>query len=57
MNIYVDLTNVNGAGRVVRTSTVAEGIMVDFDADGNPIGVEILDAVRVRASDDLVFEQ
>jgi uncharacterized protein YuzE len=33
---------------VVRTDEVEDGVLVDFDENGNPVGVEIL-AVRSRA--------
>ncbi len=33
---------------VARTDEVGDGIVIDFDENGNPVGVEIL-AVRARA--------
>jgi len=37
------------AAASARTEEVAPGVLIDFDADGNPIGVEVLD-VHARAA-------
>lgn len=34
--------------KVVETRSVAMGVMVDLDIDGNVLGVEILDAKRIE---------
>lgn len=40
---YVYLTEV-AAGQVKRTTEVEPGILVDFDAAGSPLGLELLNA-------------
>ncbi len=50
--IYVNLTD-----RAIKDSAeVADGIVVDYDAEGRIVGVEILDASK-RTDDPDVFKQ
>jgi len=35
-----------GAGSVARTEEIADGILIDLDADGELVGVEVLDLQR-----------
>ncbi|MEJ5338690.1 MAG: DUF2283 domain-containing protein [Aquificaceae bacterium] len=39
--VYVYLREVETV-RVARTEEIAEGILVDYDHEGNPVGIEIL---------------
>lgn len=52
-DVYVYRTNVV---RVASTSELADGVFVDFDDDGNVVGVEVIDAVRTVVTNRLVFE-
>ena len=52
-DVYVYRTNVNN---IDRTEEVADGVIIDFDPDGNVIGVEVLDAVRTVVSARVPFE-
>lgn len=33
--------------KVAKTETIAPGIFIDFDAEGKPMGIEILDASEI----------
>ncbi|MFZ1108097.1 MAG: DUF2283 domain-containing protein [Rhodomicrobium sp.] len=50
--VYVNLT---GAG-IAESEEVADGIVVDYDAQGRIVGLEILDASR-RTGDPSVLKQ
>ena len=39
---------------IYRTEQITDQIAIDFDAKGNIVGVEILDAVRVSADGEIV---
>lgn len=54
-DVYVKRTNVI-KGRVARSTEVADGVIIDFDADGNPLGVEVLDAVQTTVSARIPYE-
>lgn len=42
-----------GSGRIADTEEVADGIIVDRDAEGQLVGVEVLDVTRRVAGGDL----
>jgi len=41
------------AAKVVESEEVAPGVMLDFDADGRIVGVEVLDARHLAAGAEL----
>jgi len=49
MDIYVYMNGAKKGEKVVQTRSVAMGVMVDLDKDGNVLGVEVLNADRVDA--------
>ena len=49
----VDALYIRFIEATVTTKQVAEGIVVDYDADGNIAGIEILDAVKRFGSNDV----
>lgn len=50
--VYLNLTD----REIVESEEIADGIVVDYDAKGRIVGLEILDASR-RAGDPCVFKQ
>jgi uncharacterized protein YuzE len=50
--VYLDLTD----RRIEQSEEVAEGIVVDYDADGRIVGIELLDASK-RAGDPAALQQ
>lgn len=46
-NIYVHLRRLEKDEVVAKTVNVADNVNIDFDAHGNPIGVEVLGACMV----------
>ena len=52
----VDALYIRFKETTVTTEHLAEGIAADYDADGNLVGIEILDAMQ-RLGDPTVFRQ
>ena len=50
--VYLNLTD----RRIEESEEVAEGVVVDYDADGRIVGIEVLDASR-RTGDPSVLKQ
>lgn len=46
-DIYVHIRRLEEGETVAKTVSVADNVNVDFDTEGNPVGVEVLSACAV----------